>query len=976
MNAPKCEAFEVDEFGQPVNAREYVTSANFPLEFLHIEPAFNGYIACGFTNNGSTTVPVVAVLSPALDVVEARVYPGFYLDEDNATYTANGVAMHITTDGQQGFVVSGIIGDDDLLQSGAAGKRFAMAMRLKPDLSVEWVRAFSGGAPWSGEDMDAFNHGADILDGTKFFFSGSFNSTDCNQEAAAVMLDGSGNLSWAYRYSNQDGGAHNSLSGDIVFDNQSEKIHQLVNNSITHTWGLATWDLSGNLDLGKTWNSQYSDLNWQGLSLLQSPLDPNKLIVGGFQRTHGWSGFYGSVPFLTEIKLNSGSVSQSSRYLIPQNNGLINASVDALSLFNGQQAQFRQPTMAVHAPDGIFFHGYRGVGATGFSTNGVETAVARSPLGETLCDWEYIPTNLYSGDWEVEDGILAIEVTLDVGSFAITSIASDFVTESCEPVTPLVCEEVFDPSFTWSYGPGLTCPSGCEIIFDNFISPDYDPSIHCLEWDFGDGTTMAMSGALSQPFTYCYTSLAGSPPGFPDVCLTVKCCDDASINSVYCDTLTINCGTPDPCPPLEGVYSIDAFLTNGFSDCSEGCTVGFDCPVLDPALYCYEWNFGDGTTSSGVAGVCPIHCYEESGTYEACLTITCCDDGTSLLVLCTEVVVDCGSSCPPIEGFYYIEGVVSSSSPNCEEGCAVGFDCPNLDNDLYCYHWDFGDGTTWTETAGSCPIHCYDESGAYDVCLTITCCEDGAELLVLCTEVVVECGSCKLPDPPSISMDVSDLGSCGAGNTPEEGCVIGVCGLYNPDLNEGLLDPFDLCADFFFSDGSSIVGVPFAACYEHCFDSSGEYEICMEVYCCSNPNERIVVCESLICGGCPVECSVGNAFWVVNQTLNDDGCLVQLEGTEFLGPGMTEHQNPVWKIDGVVSALTYSASFTLEPGVYSICRSVEGVAPDGSICLSEHCHDVSVNCCGDECPGDFDGNGVINISDLLGLLSVFGESCF
>ena len=56
MNAPKCEAFEVDEFGQPVNAREYVTSANFPLEFLHIEPAFNGYIACGFTNNGSTTV--------------------------------------------------------------------------------------------------------------------------------------------------------------------------------------------------------------------------------------------------------------------------------------------------------------------------------------------------------------------------------------------------------------------------------------------------------------------------------------------------------------------------------------------------------------------------------------------------------------------------------------------------------------------------------------------------------------------------------------------------------------------------------------------------------------------------------------------------------------------------------------------------------------------------------------------------------
>ena len=149
MNAPKCEAFEVDEFGQLVNAREYVTPANSPLEFLHIEPAFNGYIACGFTNNGSATVPVVAVLTPALDVVEARVYPGFYLGDNNNSNTANGVAMHIATDGQQGFVVSGIIGDDDLLESGAAGKRFAMAMRLKPDLSVDWVRAFSGGIAYA-----------------------------------------------------------------------------------------------------------------------------------------------------------------------------------------------------------------------------------------------------------------------------------------------------------------------------------------------------------------------------------------------------------------------------------------------------------------------------------------------------------------------------------------------------------------------------------------------------------------------------------------------------------------------------------------------------------------------------------------------------------------------------------------------------------------------------------------------------------
>ena len=874
VNDPKCEAFELDNLGQLVNAREYVSSSGSVVEFLHIEPAFNGYIACGFTNNGVTTVPVVAVLSPSLDVFESRVYPGVYFDGQNNSYTAHGVAMHITTDGQQGFVVSGIVGDGDLLQTGATGKRHALAMRLKPDLSVDWVRAFNGGIPWASEDMDAFNHGTEILDGTKFFFSGSFNGSDSPQEAAAVMLDGAGNLSWGFRYSNQAGGAHSSLSGDVVLNTSAGQIHQLVNNSITHTWGVTTWDLLGNLDLAQTWNSQYADLNWQGLSLLIDPADPNLLTVGGFQRSHGWSGSYGSVPFLTEFKMNTGTATQSTRYLIPQNNGLISASVDALSLFNGQQAQFRQPTMAVRAPEGIFLHGYRGVGATGFSTNGVETAVARDPLAETLCDWEDIPTSFDAGVWEVEDGISTISVTLDDGNFAMTAIASDFVTEACASV-PTVCEEVFSPSFTWSYGPGLTCPSGCEIIFDDFISPLYDPTIHCLEWDFGDGTTMSMSGPLSEPLTYCYTSLAGTPPGSPAVCLTVSCCDDATVQSTYCDTLLINCGTPEPCPPLEGDYSIEAFVTSGFGDCLEGCEVGFDCPVLDPDVYCYSWDFGDGTTMSGTAGTCPIHCYEESGTYVACLTITCCDD------------------------------------------------------------------------------------------------EDEAPLLVLCTEVTVDCGSCKLPDLASISLDLTIFDD---GVFDCEGCAIGVCGLYDADLNEGLLDPFDLCADFFFSDGTSLLGVPFAACYDHCFETAGVHEICMEVYCCDNPDERIVLCESLSCG-CPVECSVGNAFWAVGQTANDGECQVQFEGIEFLGPGMAGHQNPTWSVDGILSATSYNATFDLEPGTYNICRTIEGVTPDGTTCLSEHCHDVIVDCCEEACPGDLDGNGVINVSDLLGLLAMFGTSC-
>ena len=64
---------------------------------------------------------------------------------------------------------------------------------------------------------------------------------------------------------------HSSLSGDVVANASSGQIHQLVNNSITHTWGITTWDLLGNINLAQTWNAQYTDLNWQGLSLLRDP---------------------------------------------------------------------------------------------------------------------------------------------------------------------------------------------------------------------------------------------------------------------------------------------------------------------------------------------------------------------------------------------------------------------------------------------------------------------------------------------------------------------------------------------------------------------------------------------------------------------------------------------------------------------------------------------------------------------------------
>ena len=66
-------------------------------------------------------MPVVAVLSPHWMSLNLRCTL-IYFDDQNNSLTAHGIAMHITTDGQQGFVVSGIVGDEDLLQTGATGR--------------------------------------------------------------------------------------------------------------------------------------------------------------------------------------------------------------------------------------------------------------------------------------------------------------------------------------------------------------------------------------------------------------------------------------------------------------------------------------------------------------------------------------------------------------------------------------------------------------------------------------------------------------------------------------------------------------------------------------------------------------------------------------------------------------------------------------------------------------------------------------
>lgn len=124
----------------------------------------------------------------------------------------------------------------------------------------------------------------------------------------------------------------------------------------------------------------------------------------------------------------------------------------------------------------------------------------------------------------------------------------------------------------------------------------------------------------------------------------------------------------------------------------------------------YLWSFGDGQTSSKKN---PYHCYSDSGTYYACLTLMdslkgCYDS------ICSVVVVNGPKS--------------SNTNNNNNSSCQASFasiDSSSFQyfyststgvNNQTVYSWSFGDGTY---SSLQNPVHQYALPGQYDVCLSI-----------------------------------------------------------------------------------------------------------------------------------------------------------------------------------------------------------------------------------------------------------------
>jgi PKD repeat protein len=153
--------------------------------------------------------------------------------------------------------------------------------------------------------------------------------------------------------------------------------------------------------------------------------------------------------------------------------------------------------------------------------------------------------------------------------------------------------------------------------------------------------------------------------------------------------------TPDP---AEGIVPFEVYFN------ASNSTSG-------SSIVSYEWDFGDGTTGSGIT---TTHTYNEVGSYTVILTVTDVNGKSDFAyegIIVTKLPEAIINTVPNVSaGTEMVEG---------NKPLKVYFDAyqSTSESGIVSYEWDFGDGTIGS---GITANHTYDEVGAYVVYLTIT----------------------------------------------------------------------------------------------------------------------------------------------------------------------------------------------------------------------------------------------------------------
>ena len=321
-----------------------------------------------------------------------------------------------------------------------------------------------------------------------------------------------------------------------------------------------------------------------------------------------------------------------------------------------------------------------------------------------------------------------------------------------EPVTITPQNQPYFINMQLTYEPDVVAiaefgASETEACVDqNIVFTDNSTGATSWSWNFGSGAVPATANTQG-PHNVHYTT-----PGAKTVALTIN----GSVTVTKTNYITIYSN------PMAGFSSAVNDLTATFTNNSQNASS-------------YLWNFGDGNTSTETN---PVHTYANYGTYQVSLTATsqmCGDDVHTETIELTQTAVaefgaDITQACPQQNIVFsdnstaatswewsFGDGAVPQtattqgphtvyySSPGAKtvsltingnvtvtktdyitifpepvsaftyviESRTVSF--TNNSQNAVSYSWDFGDGTSGTETN---PVHVYGEDGEYEVNLT------------------------------------------------------------------------------------------------------------------------------------------------------------------------------------------------------------------------------------------------------------------
>jgi PKD repeat protein len=295
-----------------------------------------------------------------------------------------------------------------------------------------------------------------------------------------------------------------------------------------------------------------------------------------------------------------------------------------------------------------------------------------------------------------------------------------------------------DYSQIWFYPrQNVTLATQSEARFDNVVIQEINPALYTVSSDV----------VICPPANVQLSATGGTSYNWsPSTGLSCTNCANPVATPASTTTYTVEIIDPDLCGPVtrEVTVTVDCdctcdlipdFMFTQEANCSTytftNSSSGNACTNVVGA----GWDFGDGVTGTGNT---ITHTFPGPGVYNVCVAIAgfdgenCCNDS-----ICYPVTVECNSNdceCPLTPDFIF----------NAEKCEVEFFDRTTTDCDVISMHWDFGDGT-YASVAN--PIHHFNGSGIYNVCLTVVtfdpeteeCCIDS-----VCYDVEVsDCEPCE-----------------------------------------------------------------------------------------------------------------------------------------------------------------------------------------------------------------------------------------